>query len=89
METIKYAGTQFNVPIVLFSFIREDKILQIIERIKIINPSKIYLISDGGRNELEHKKVIDCRKKIEERIDWDGETTRSESLRLGSGASMS
>lgn len=61
----------FNVPIALFSFVREDKILQIIEKIRKIEPTKIYLISDGGRNEIEHDKVLKCRQSIENSIDWN------------------
>lgn len=64
---------QFKIPIVLFSFKRVDKLVQIINHISQIQPSKIYLIGDGGRTLAEHKEVEDSRKIIESAITWECE----------------
>ena len=61
---------QYNIPIVIFTFKRIEKLLIILERISLISPSKIYIISDGGRTKEEHLTVIQCRKMIENKINW-------------------
>lgn len=83
----------FDIPIVLFSFRRVDTIVRIIERLSQIKPKKVYLISDGPRNEAEKKEVEFCRKTMEENIDWDceviknyAETNRGVYDRIGLGA---
>lgn len=63
----------FDIPVVLFIFKRYDKSLQIISRIAEVKPSKIYLISDAGRNEEEHAEVIKCRCAVESSITWNCE----------------
>jgi hypothetical protein len=60
----------FNIPVVLFTFKRVEKTLQIIDRIAEIRPRKIYILSDQGRDEAEILLVEECRKKIEAKIDW-------------------
>ena len=61
----------FDIPIVLFVFKRADTVLRIIDQIRRVNPAKIYIMGDAGRNEEEQKLVIECRKKILSHIDWD------------------
>lgn len=68
---------QFKIPVTLFFFKREDKTLQVLERISMIKPQKLYLISDGPRNEEEKIRVYELRKKIEERINWDCEIIKN------------
>lgn len=68
---------QFNIPITLFFFKRQDKTLQVLERISKVRPRKLYLISDGPRNEEERVRVFECRKKIEEHINWDCEIIKN------------
>ena len=60
----------FNIPIVLFSFKRIEKILIILERISKIEPSRLYLISDGGRTAEEHLLVKEVRKQVENHVTW-------------------
>ncbi len=52
-------------------FKRIETTLKILEVIKKVKPSKIYLLSDGGRNDDEKKLIYDLRTKIENFIDWD------------------
>ncbi len=67
----------FDVPIVLFFFKRVDKTIQIIERIAKVKPLKIYLISDGPRNEEEAKLVSECRYRVESLITWPCEIIKN------------
>lgn len=67
---------KFNIPVVLFFFKREDVTLQVIRAIKEVEPNKIYLLCDGGRNNEEHKEVIRCREAIEKEIDWECEVIK-------------
>lgn len=62
---------QFDIPVVLFFFKRKETTLQIIERLSFIKPCKIYLISDGPRNENEKMQIIECRKAVEASINWE------------------
>lgn len=66
-----------NIPIVLFFFRRKDKIVKIIDRLSYIKPKKIYLISDGPRNENEKRQVFDCRNAVENSINWDCEIIKN------------
>lgn len=60
----------FDIPIVLFFFKRKEKTIQIVDRIRRVKPCKIYLISDGPRNEAEKVLVDECRLAVENSIDW-------------------
>lgn len=84
---------QFGIPIVLFMFKRKDTTLKIIKRIGEIAPQKIYLIADAGRNEEEQKLVEECRRTVENAIDWHceivknyAETNRGVFANIGMGA---
>ncbi|MEG0409162.1 MAG: glycosyltransferase family 2 protein [Bacilli bacterium] len=66
----------FDIPVVIFIFKRK-KILSIIERISIVKPKKLYIISDNGRNDEEKKMVSECRKLVENSINWDCEIIKN------------
>lgn len=55
----------------LFVFKRKDTVIKILERISIVQPKKIYIISDQGRSEDEKELVKEVRDTIETLIDWD------------------
>lgn len=55
---------KFDIPIVIFSFKRIKTTLRILEVVKQINPSKLYIISDQGRNDQEKEVVKKCREAI-------------------------
>lgn len=61
----------FNIPIVLFVFKRKDTITPIMEILQKIQPTKIYIMSDEGRNEEEKKMVTEVRQCVENLINWD------------------
>ena len=67
---------QFDIPVCLFIFRRKDTVLKIIERISIVKPQKIYLISDEGRNEEEKIQVHECRLAVENAIKWPCEIVK-------------
>lgn len=62
---------QFKIPVVLFIFKRYDTVLRILKNIEKVAPEKVYLISDGPRNEEEAILVEKCREKVESNITWD------------------
>lgn len=66
----------FDIPIVLFIF-KRNKAVEIIKRIKEVKPKKIYLLGDQGRNEEEIKLVKECRRAVEEAIDWECEVIKN------------
>jgi len=68
---------KFQIPVVLFFFKREDKTLMVLNRIAQVKPRKIYLISDGPRNEEEENRVATTRTKVEEFINWDCEIVKN------------
>jgi hypothetical protein len=67
---------QFKTPIAIFTFKRIEKTLKVIDRISEIQPEKVYIISDHGRNKEEIELVNQLRSKIEERIDWTCEVIK-------------
>lgn len=68
---------KFDIPVVLIIFKRKDTVLKIIDRIRTVKPQKIYIMSDEGRNPEEKKLVHDCRKSVENAIDWDCEIIKN------------
>ena len=61
---------KFNIPVVLFIFKRE-KAVEVINRLSIVKPTKLYILADQGRNEEERIAVEKCRKMVEKAINWD------------------
>ncbi|MNO40570.1 hypothetical protein D3C76_307230 [compost metagenome] len=67
---------RFEVPVALFLFKRIDKPLEIMKQLARVAPSRLYLLSDGGRSEEERRQVAACREAIEQAITWDCEVIR-------------
>ena len=68
---------RFNIPVALFIFKRYETTKRIIDVLRQINVSHIYLIADGARNDDEKARVSASRKEIEEYIDWDCKVTKN------------
>ena len=66
----------FDIPVVLFIF-RRKKVVDIIRRIGEIQPKKLYIIADQGRNEEEKIEVASCRAQVEAAINWDCEVIKN------------
>jgi len=67
----------FDIPIVLFFFKRVEKTVQIVDQISKVKPKRLYLISDGPRNDEEAKLVHNCRKEVEAHVTWQCEIIRN------------
>lgn len=68
---------QFSIPIALICFKRIDTTMQILERIAVVRPRKLYILSDEGRNDEEKKIVAELRNRIENRVDWSCELVKN------------
>lgn len=67
---------QFDIPIVLFMF-KRDKAVEIIRKIAKVQPSKLYLLADYGRNDAEKAQADECRRMVEDAITWDCEVVKN------------
>lgn len=68
--------TQFDIPVAIFIF-KRDKAVDIVKRIGEVRPKKLYILADHGRNEAEQLLVEECRKKVENAIDWECEVIKN------------
>ena len=83
---------RFDIPVCLFIFKRK-KAVEIIKRIAEVQPKKLYIMADYGRNEEECKAAEECRALVEQAINWDcevvknyAETNRGVYENIGEGA---
>lgn len=60
-----------DVPVCIYVWIRPDLQREQFEIIKKARPSKIFLISDGGRNKQEWRAIRQNRNMYEKEIDWE------------------
>ncbi|MDO9630122.1 MAG: hypothetical protein Q7I99_09510 [Acholeplasmataceae bacterium] len=70
---------QFNTPVVLFFFIREESTMKVLDQIRIAKPKKLYLVGEGHRPNKpgEKERVETLRQLVESRIDWDCEVFKN------------
>jgi hypothetical protein len=63
----------FKTPILIITFNRMDCVVQLIDKLRLLKPTKIYFFSDGARVEKkpEKKLVNDIREFVLSSIDWD------------------
>ncbi|MCX7809908.1 MAG: glycosyl transferase [Leptospiraceae bacterium] len=77
---------QFEKPILFIVFNRLDTTKRVFEQIRKVKPLKLYITSDGPRNESEKAKVLQVREFIMKNIDWDCEVkTKFRDKNLGAG----
>lgn len=69
----------YKIPIGFFVFNRLDTTLEVFEEIRKAKPEKLYLISDGPRDNKpgEKEKVDQVRSFVESRIDWPCMVTKN------------
>lgn len=62
----------YQIPILLVFFNREDVVMRTFERIREVQPTKLYLASDGPRESRpgERQIVEDLRGRLLKQIDW-------------------
>lgn len=78
----------YNIPILYICFNRPDVVRQSFDCIRKVKPSKLYVVSDGARDNIEGEAdlVSECRSIITSSIDWDCEVkTLFQSVNLGCG----
>lgn len=70
---------QYKTPIGFFIFNRLDTTSEVFEEIRKVRPEKLYLISDGARENKpgEKEKVEQVRAYVENRIDWPCTVTKN------------
>ena len=56
----------FKVPIVFIIYKRTDTAVRVFETIKKAKPLKLYLVSDGPKNETEEKTMLIFKRQIRE-----------------------
>ena len=63
---------RFETPILLITWCRPEKTLRVIEKIKEVNPKKIYIASDGYKkgDKKNKAKVEETREIIKNHINW-------------------
>ena len=63
-------------PILVIAFNRPDHLKVLIDRLREVQPTRIYFAVDGPRegNEAEKHKVTECQEMASD-IDWDCEVT--------------
>lgn len=66
----------FDIPVVLFLFKREQSALRVLDRVRSRAPRRLYLLSDEGRDPAERALVADVRAAVEAAIDWDCEVIK-------------
>lgn len=61
-----------KAPVAIF-FFRREHVYEVFKQVRLYKPSRLYLVSDGGRTTEEHNICIDIRLKIEAMINWNCE----------------
>lgn len=70
---------QLEVPVIFIFFNRKQVTMETLEAISKVKPKKLYLVSDGAREDKENeaKVVADLRNDVEKRIDWECEIIKN------------
>ena len=66
-----------TTPVVFITYIRLDTAKIVFEQIRKAKPQKLYLISDGGKDEIGCERVKKVRDYIEKNIDWNCEVKKN------------
>jgi hypothetical protein len=72
MEILLDKSGEFDIPIIFICYHRLDTTKKVLSRIREIQPTKLYIVSDGPQDVYGDKeKVNDVRNYIDTYIDWD------------------
>lgn len=85
-------NSKFEVPILLLIFNRPDETSVVFEKIRKIQPTKLFISGDGPRlgNSNDEAKIVETRNLVLNNIDWDCEClTNFSEQNLGCGRSVS
>jgi len=61
----------FEVPILSIIFRRKDTALQVMDAIAKVKPKRLYISQDGPRNEEDKKEIMETRRAVLSKIDWN------------------
>lgn len=97
MEIVSKKGVyinmdKFDVPVLFCTFNRLECTKRVFERIRMMRPERLYLLSDGPRKNIcgEDEKVAAVRKYLEEHIDWECQVYKNFAEKnMGCGRRMS
>jgi hypothetical protein len=73
----------FNIPILLITFKRCDKLERVLKIVNLINPRKIYVFSDFHSEDVVQKQVLNVRSLVENNISKDKLITYYSSVNMG------
>lgn len=82
---------KLNIPVMICTFTRLDSVKKVLESVSRVKPPRLYLVSDGPReNHPDDKEKIDAvHDYIESHIDWDCEIFKNYAEKnLGCGRRM-
>lgn len=65
----------YSIPILITTFLRLDELIELFEVLEIVKPLKLFITSDGPRNELDKKRVNEVRNFLNS-ISWECEVHR-------------
>jgi hypothetical protein len=62
----------FDTPILIVFWRRPESVTRLIDRIRPVKPTTLFLACDGARdgNDDEHRQVLYSRRQVEQAIDW-------------------
>lgn len=66
---------RFDIPILFIIFRRKSTALRVIRAIARVKPRKLYISQDGPRDKKEYAEILETRKAILSKIDWDCRVT--------------
>lgn len=75
-DKIPRHAAPFKTPILFILFNRPDTTQRVFNEIRNVHPKKLFVVSDGARNE-EEKKLVEKTRKIINQIDWDCEVHKN------------
>ena len=91
VRTLSNGGVGGDTPLLIIAFNRPDHLQVLIDRLRTIMPTKIYVAVDGPRSTAvdDAAKVEACRKLVDT-IDWTDDVHRNfQSVNLGCGLGVS
>ena len=84
----------FDTPILIIGWRRPNHLYEVINSLKVIKPTKIFVVIDGYREgeeyQLEREKIDACKKVVLDEINWPCNlTTLFREINLGCGIGVS
>ena len=63
----------YDIPVTIIVYRRLEKTKEMFERVRLIKPQKLFIISDGPKTKEDEEKVKKVREYLDGSIDWDCE----------------